>query len=176
MGWSFLVWLDTCLFPCPRRMKDGRNFLPHSSLRGGYGPDSWAWDTKLSIWCASPFLPYRKGQLPQGRCKLQPSSTSLGSYLPNFSTLPENSFFFFFNVDYFKSLYWIPYNIVSVFLFGFLATRHVGSWLPDQALNPHPLYRWSHAWPCNKPFPAQNSNLTHCVSGTWTCALLLFSH
>ena len=42
-------------------------------------------------------------------------------------------FFFFFNiffvalVDYFKSLYWICYNIAFIFCFGFLGVRHVGS-------------------------------------------------
>ena len=40
-------------------------------------------------------------------------------------------FFFFFNVSHFKSLYWICYNIVSVVCSGLLATRHMGSWLPD---------------------------------------------
>ena len=38
---------------------------------------------------------------------------------------------FFFDVSHFKSLYWICYNIVSVVSSGLLATRHVGSWLPD---------------------------------------------
>ena len=36
-------------------------------------------------------------------------------------------FFFPFEVDHFKSLYWIFYNTASVLCFGFLATRHVGS-------------------------------------------------
>ena len=35
--------------------------------------------------------------------------------------------FFFFDVDYFKSLYWLCYNIAPVLCFGFLATRHVRS-------------------------------------------------
>ena len=39
-------------------------------------------------------------------------------------------FFFFFNVDHFKSLYWICYNIASVLCFVSLAMRHVGSELP----------------------------------------------
>ena len=38
------------------------------------------------------------------------------------------------------SLYWICYHIVSVLCFGFLAMRHVGSWLPYQGSNPHPLH------------------------------------
>ena len=38
------------------------------------------------------------------------------------------------------SLYWICYHIVSVLRFGFLAMRHVGSWLPYQGSNPHPLH------------------------------------
>jgi hypothetical protein len=33
----------------------------------------------------------------------------------------------FFNVDHFKSLYGICYNIASVLCYGFLASRHVGS-------------------------------------------------
>ena len=42
------------------------------------------------------------------------------------------SFFLsFFVVDYFKSLYWICYNILSVSGFGFLAMRHVGFYLAD---------------------------------------------
>ena len=41
--------------------------------------------------------------------------------------------------DHFESLYWICYNITSVLCFVFLATRHVGSWLP-QASNSHPLH------------------------------------
>ena len=32
--------------------------------------------------------------------------------------------YIFFNVDHFKSLYWIYYNIASVLCFGFLAPRH----------------------------------------------------
>ena len=32
--------------------------------------------------------------------------------------------------------------ILLLFLFDFLAMRHVGSWLPDQILNPHPL-QWN---------------------------------
>ena len=38
-----------------------------------------------------------------------------------------------------KNLYWICYNIASVSCFGFLATRHVGSSLPDQGWNWHLL-------------------------------------
>ena len=67
---------------------------------------------------------------------------SLGSKL----TLPP--FFFFFNMDYFSSLYWFSYNIVLpcfclfvcgfFFFFGFFATMHVGSYLPKQGSNPHP--------------------------------------
>ena len=37
------------------------------------------------------------------------------------------SFFFFFNVDHFKSHYGIYYNIASVLCFVFSAMRHVGS-------------------------------------------------
>ena len=33
--------------------------------------------------------------------------------------------FFFFNVDHFKNLYWVCYNIASISCFGFLATRHL---------------------------------------------------
>ena len=32
------------------------------------------------------------------------------------------------------------YNIASVLRFGFLTPRHVGSWLPDQGLNFHPMH------------------------------------
>ena len=42
----------------------------------------------------------------------------------------------FFSVQ-FLSLHWICYHTASV-CFGFLAMRYVGSWLPDQGLNPHP--------------------------------------
>ena len=164
MGWSFLVWLDTCLFPCPRRMKDGRNFLPYSSSRGGYGPDFRAWDTKLSMWCASPLLPCREGQLPQGRCKFQPSPTSFGSYLLSFSTLPETSFFFFLMWTIFKVF--LEFTRI-LFLFSFLlfwlrVMWDLGFLTRDWTCTPC-IRRWSHAWPCNKPFPAPNSNLTHCV-------------
>ena len=44
----------------------------------------------------------------------------------------EKVFFFFF-----LSLNWI---CSSVLCFGFLAARHVGSQLPDQGSNPHPLH------------------------------------
>ena len=36
-------------------------------------------------------------------------------------------------------LYWTFYNIASGLCSGFLVTRHVGSWFPDQGSNPHPL-------------------------------------
>ena len=49
--------------------------------------------------------------------------------------------FVFFDVNHFKSLYWIYYNIVSMLCFGFLAVRYMGSELPNQGWNPHPL-RW----------------------------------
>ena len=38
------------------------------------------------------------------------------------------------------NLYWICYNTDSVLMFWFLATRHVGSKLPNQGLNPDPLH------------------------------------
>ena len=41
---------------------------------------------------------------------------------------------------FFLNLYLICYSIASVSCFGFSAIRHVGSWLPDQGLNPHPLH------------------------------------
>ena len=47
----------------------------------------------------------------------------------------KSSFFFFFNVDDFRSIYCIRYNIASVSCFGFLAMRHMGSELPDQGSN-----------------------------------------
>ena len=50
----------------------------------------------------------------------------------------------FFNVDHFKSRYWICYNIASVVCFGFLALRHVGSYFPNQGSHLHPcIGRWS---------------------------------
>jgi len=54
-------------------------------------------------------------------------------YLHYYSPLSLSLFFFL-------SLYWIWYNIASVSCFRFLATRHVGSLLLDQGLNPHSLY------------------------------------
>ena len=45
-------------------------------------------------------------------------------------------------VSFLLSLYWICYNIASVFLyFGFLVTRHAGSYLLDQGLNSHPVHK-----------------------------------
>lgn len=48
---------------------------------------------------------------------------------------------------FFWSLYWTRYNIASVLRSGFLAERHVWSYLPDQESNPRPgrksLNRWS---------------------------------
>ena len=41
-------------------------------------------------------------------------------------------------MDHLKSLYCTCYNIASVLCFGFLATRHVESYLPDKGLKPHP--------------------------------------
>ena len=35
-------------------------------------------------------------------------------------------FFFFFDVDHFKSLYWICYNVACCFMFWFLTLSHVG--------------------------------------------------
>ena len=48
--------------------------------------------------------------------------------------------FRFFDMDHFKSLYWICYNIASVLGFGFWATGHVGSQLPEQGSNQHPSH------------------------------------
>ena len=125
---------------------------------------SWLLDTKLSIWCASPLLPCREGRLPQGRCKLQPSPTSFGSDLLSFSALPETSSFFLLMWTIFKvfiefTTIWFLFSFLLFWLrvmwdLGFL-TRH---WAHTPCIR-----RWSHAWPCNKPFPAPNSNLTHCV-------------
>ena len=58
-------------------------------------------------------------------------------------SLGKGFFFFFyysifFDVDHFKTLYWIYFNVVSVLCFGFLAVRHVGSQLPNQGSNPLP--------------------------------------
>ena len=45
----------------------------------------------------------------------------------------------FFDVDHFKSLYWICYHIVSVLCFGCLIERHVGSYLaPWPGIEPEP--------------------------------------
>ena len=49
-------------------------------------------------------------------------------------------FRFFFNMDHFKSLYWIYHNIASVLYFGFLASRCVGSEFPDRGSSLHPLH------------------------------------
>ena len=78
-------------------------------------------------------------------------SQLLGARLPVPRWYPYSlSLFFFFlialiflkifDVDHFKSLSWIFYNIASVLCFGFLASRHVGSELPDPGRNPHPLH------------------------------------
>ena len=75
----------------------------------------------------------------------------------------------------FVFVFWICCSTVSVLCFGFLALRHVGSWLPDQGLNPHSLH-WSsvqslsRVWlrlrglqhtrpPCPSPTPGVYSNL-----------------
>ena len=46
------------------------------------------------------------------------------------------SFFFFFDVGHFKSLYWICYNIASVLTFWFFGLRHVGSSLGAEIETP----------------------------------------
>ena len=51
----------------------------------------------------------------------------------------KNSFSFlktFFDMDHFKILYWICYNIAFVLFFCFLSTMHVESQLPNQGSNP----------------------------------------
>ena len=48
----------------------------------------------------------------------------------------------FFSIQFlFLSCYWICYHIASVLCFVFLAMRHMGSYLPEQGLNPH-LPHW----------------------------------
>ena len=76
--------------------------------------------------------------------------TVRGQMMPpsSLGIFPNTVFLSFFLSFFFKifgwvwtifSLYWTCYNIVSIFCFGLLTTRHVGSQLPDQGSNPHPL-------------------------------------
>ena len=59
-----------------------------------------------------------------------------------------NAFHFFLNAFFMWSIFEVLLNLLqycffflcSGFFFFFLAMTHVGSWLPDQALNPHPLH------------------------------------
>ena len=62
--------------------------------------------------------------------------TQLNAEFQRTARRPKKAFFFFFS----PSLYWIYYNIVSVLCFGFGAMRHVGSQLPDEGSDPHPLH------------------------------------
>ena len=48
--------------------------------------------------------------------------------------------FFLMWTIHFSSLSWIFYNTASVLCFGFRATRHVGSWFPDQGWSPQRLH------------------------------------
>ena len=51
----------------------------------------------------------------------------------------------------------ICYSITSIFMFWFLAPRHVGSQFADQGLNPNPPGDWKvkskHWTPCCEVFP-----------------------
>ena len=49
----------------------------------------------------------------------------------------------FLPLFFFLSLYWICYNIVSVFCFGFLAMRHVGSWTCTPCFGERSLNSWT---------------------------------
>ena len=68
----------------------------------------------------------------------------------------------------FVFVFWICCNTVLVLCFGFLALRHVGSWLPNQGLNPHtlhgsPVQSLSHVWLFATPWTA-----THQASLSFT--------
>ena len=59
---------------------------------------------------------------------------------------PALKMIFFFKIFFF--LMWTIFKVFTEFVtilllfyvFGFLAVRHVGSWLPDQGWYPHPLH------------------------------------
>ena len=75
----------------------------------------------------------------------------------NIYMMVTQSLFFgtFFDMDHFKNLYWICFNIPSVFCFGFLAWSHVGLCSPirDGALIPA-TGRWSlNQWTTRKAPP-----------------------
>ena len=74
-----------------------------------------------------------------------------------------SSFKIIFDVDHFLSLYWICYNIVSVFCFGFPAMRHVASLLSNQGLNPYPLHWKVKSWPLD----CQGSSQRCAYFGAW---------
>ena len=69
--------------------------------------------------------------------------TELSWMTRNSSSILKSSLKFFlkkisFDMDHFKSLYWICYNIASVPCFGFLAVRHVGSLATQPEIEPVP--------------------------------------
>ena len=65
----------------------------------------------------------------------------------------------FFDVDNFKSLYWIYYNIVSILYFVLLGTRHVSSYLPDQGSVLH-LLHWKAVFTTGKPGTSQEGHFS----------------
>ena len=76
---------------------------------------------------------------------------------------PQQSFFlwyFFLNVDHFKSLYRTCFNAASVFCFSFCASGHMGSYLPDQGSNPHPLHLEAEVLTTGPPGRSQHCLLT----------------
>jgi len=68
--------------------------------------------------------------------KSSPGLNPLGPFV----IIPTYSFFFFSHGPHFLSLCWICCNTTSVFCFGFLTMRPVGSQLPDYSPNPHALH------------------------------------
>ena len=78
----------------------------------------------------------------------------------------DPSFFFkdfLKNVGHFRSLHWVCYNIAPVPCFGLLAPTHVGSWLPYQGMNPHPLHWKAKSQPLDcqgSPWPIFLNSLT----------------
>ena len=68
-------------------------------------------------------------------------------------------FFFFFNVDHFKSLHWICYNIIPVFFFWFLDPRHVGILAPWAGIEPAPPALKGEVLTLGPPWKSQDVSL-----------------
>ena len=127
------------------------------ALTSGPGTPSWACDVLL------PFSPVGKASFPRADASSNPHLPHL---VPIFlAFLPSQKRLFFF-------LMWTIFKVFLeftriLFLFSFLlfwlrVMWDLGFLTRDWTCTPC-IRRWSHAWPCNKPFPAPNSNLTHCV-------------